>query len=237
MITKETADLSDADFRSGEVILIDKPKRWSSFKVIHELRKITGEKKIGHAGTLDPLATGLLIVCTGKKTKEITSYQDQEKTYTGIILLGKTSPSMDSETEITDIDIPAGISPEDIMAARDSFLGAVMQMPPMYSAIKKNGKNLYVLARKGKVVERAEREIKISRFEITGISLPEISFEITCSKGTYIRVIANDFGVKLGTGGILKELRRVKIGSFSVENALTPDEMREKKLISKDLRL
>jgi tRNA pseudouridine55 synthase len=235
MITKETADLNNADFRSGEVILIDKPYRWSSFKVIHELRKITGEKKIGHAGTLDPLATGLLIICSGKKTKEISNYQGQEKTYKGIILLGKTSPSMDTETEVTDIGIQEAITDAHILSVRDTFLGNILQTPPMYSAIKKNGKNLYLLARKGKIVEREAREINISRFDITRISLPEILFEITCSKGTYIRVIANDFGAKLGTGGILKELRRTRIGTFSVEEALTPQEIREKWTYHKEI--
>jgi tRNA pseudouridine55 synthase len=225
MITKETADLSLADFRTGEVILIDKPVRWSSFKVIHELRKITGERKIGHAGTLDPLASGLLIICTGKKTKEITTYQEQEKTYTGTIELGKTSPSMDSETEITVKEIPS-LNTEDILAVRDTFKGKILQLPPMYSAIKHKGKNLYLLARKGQTVEGTPREVEIMDFEITGIDLPEIHFEITCSKGTYIRVIAHDFGEKLGTGGILTNLRRTKIGNYSVEDALNIEEIR-----------
>ncbi len=223
MITKETIDYSDLDFQSGEVILVDKPFGWSSFKVIHYIRKSIGVKKVGHAGTLDPMATGLLIVCTGKKTKEITKYQDREKTYTGTILLGKSSPSMDLETEIIS-DKPTDYLNEDaVNKVRDGFLGEILQIPPMYSAVKVGGKSLYKLARKGKTVERDPRTVNILKFEIN-ISLPEIFFEIKCSKGTYIRVIADDFGEKLGCGGLLSSLRRTGIGEFSVDDAVSVED-------------
>jgi tRNA pseudouridine55 synthase len=224
MITKASSDFSKFDFQSGEVILIDKPIGWSSFKVVYKIRQATGVKKVGHAGTLDPLATGLLILCTGKKTKEITKYQDAEKTYTGTITLGKSSASMDLETEISSVKSTEGISEEQIFDVRDSFIGKSFQIPPMYSAVKVNGKALYKSARKGKVVERLAREITIYGFEITNVSIPFIDFEIICSKGTYIRSIANDFGGKLGCGGLLSSLRRTKIGSYSVDDAVSTDE-------------
>ncbi len=228
MITKETVDFSNLDFQSGEVLLVDKPAGWSSFKVVHKIRKAAGVRKVGHAGTLDPLATGLLILCTGKMTKEINNYQSQEKTYTGIILLGKSSPSMDLETDITK-ELPVeGITGEDILRVRDLFIGKIMQVPPMYSAVKFQGKSLYKFARKGKSVKREPREVIVSKFEIIKVALPEVHFKIVCSKGTYVRVIANDFGQKLGCGGILSRLRRTKIGSYSVENAINVDEFAEK---------
>jgi len=228
MITKETSNFSNADFKSGEIILIDKPLGWTSFKVVHIIRKITGAKKVGHAGTLDPLATGLLILCTGKKTKEITKYQDGEKIYTGIITLGKKTPSMDLETEIIDEKPVEGINKFDVEKARDSFLGEILQIPPMYSALKVRGKTLYNLARKGKTVKREPRKVNVSKFMINKIDLPDIYFEIICSKGTYIRVIANDLGDKLGTGGVLSSLRRTKIGEFEIENALTVESFERK---------
>lgn len=221
MITKETDDFTSADFKTGEVILIDKPFGWTSFKVVHIIRKITGAKKVGHAGTLDPMATGLLILCTGKKTKEISKFQDGEKTYTGAITLGKKTSSMDLETDIIEEKPVYNIKKEEVEKARDLFLGEILQTPPMYSALKVGGKTLYNLARKGKTVKREPRKIKISKFLITKIMLPDIYFEIVCSKGTYIRVIANDLGEKLGTGGVLTSLRRTGIGEFYVKNALT----------------
>ena len=224
MITRETTDFSNLDFQSGEVILADKPVGWSSFKVVYKIRKAIEVKKVGHAGTLDPLASGLLILCTGKKTKEIDKYQSIEKTYTGTILLGKISPSMDLETEIIKEGSLEGITESKILAVRDSFLGKILQIPPMYSALKFKGKSLYKLARKGKSIERKPREVILSKFEIKNISLPYVDFEITCSKGTYIRVIANDFGEKLGCGGLLKSLRRINIGEYSVENAVKVDD-------------
>lgn len=228
MITKETSNFSGFNFETGESLLIDKPLHWSSFKVVHIIRKITSIRKIGHAGTLDPAATGLLILCTGKKTKEIIQYQDLPKTYTGTITLGKTTPSMDIETAVSNERPITGIDEKNIFSVRDSFTGKIMQLPPMYSAIKHKGKSLYKFARKGKTIERTPREVEIMKFEITGISLPDITFEIVCSKGVYIRVIANDFGEKLGCGGYLTNLRRTAIGDFYVDNALTTEEFEER---------
>jgi len=221
MITKETNDFEKIDFVNGEVILIDKPAGWSSFKVVRKIRQAINVKKVGHAGTLDPAATGLLILATGKKTKSIFEFQALEKTYTGTITLGKISPSMDMETEITSEKPFSHISKEMIYKVRDEFIGSIKQIPPMYSAIKYKGKSLYHLARKGKEVEREPREVVVSNFKITNIDIPNIDFEITCSKGTYIRVIANDFGDKLGCGGLLSSLRRTKIGNYSVDDAFT----------------
>jgi tRNA pseudouridine55 synthase len=224
MIIRKTSDFSSADFKSGEVILIDKPFGWTSFKVVHIIRKITGAKKVGHAGTLDPLATGLLIVCTGKKTKEIIKYQEGEKTYTGIISLGKKTSSMDLETEVIEVKPFSEITNSDIEKVKDSFLGEILQIPPMYSALKVKGKTLYNLARKGKIIKREPRKVQVSKFLIKNIKLPDIEFEITCSKGTYIRVIANDLGEKLGTVAVLSSLRRTNIGDYSVKNALKVEE-------------
>jgi len=228
MITKETNSFTGTDFSAGEVILIDKPSGWTSFKVVHKVRKITGVKKVGHAGTLDPMATGLLILCTGKKTKEINIYQGQEKTYTGIITLGKTTPSMDMETEVIKQSDLAEIAEEEILKTKDKFTGEILQVPPMYSALKVGGKKLYNLARKGKTVKREPRKVTVSEFDITKIDLPDVHFKITCSKGTYIRVIANDFGEELGCGGVLSSLRRAKIGVYSVENSLKIEDFEEK---------
>ena len=220
MITNDTTDYSKFDFDLGQTILIDKPFRWTSFHVVHKIRKAVGVKKVGHAGTLDPLATGLLIICTGKKTKEIVKYQDLEKTYTGIITLGKTTPSMDLETEVTEEKSWENITEEKILKAKEEFTGQIDQIPPMYSAVKYKGKSLYKFARKGKTVNRESRKVFISKFNITKINLPDIYFEISCSKGTYIRVIANDLGINLGCGAVLSSLRRIKIGNYNIENAL-----------------
>ena len=234
MITNETRDFANLDFQTGETILIDKPFKWSSFKVIHEVRKVIGTRKVGHAGTLDPMATGLLIIASGKKTKEISSFQDLEKTYCGSFTLGKTSPSFDTETNVSEGKSYNNISEEEIYSARDFFLGKILQTPPMYSAVKFKGKSLYKIARKGKEVKREPREVNVSKFEIKSISLPDIEFEITCSKGTYIRVIANDFGEKLGCGALLSSLRRTAIGNYSIEKALTVEEfVKEMKAVKK----
>lgn len=228
MISKATNDFGKFDFDNGEVILIDKDADKSSFNIVHRLRKITGVKKIGHAGTLDPKATGLLILCTGKKTKEISKFQDLKKVYSGIITLGKKTSSMDSETETLEEKSTVDITPEKIEEVRKTFLGKIMQLPPMYSAIKHKGKSLYKYARKGVEIERQLREVEIYDFEITKYIEPDVYFKITCSKGTYIRVIADDFGNKLGCGGYLKKLRREAIGEYSVENAYTIDEFEKK---------
>lgn len=219
MITKSIDDFSAVDFYNGEVLLIDKDRGLSSFDVIRKLRKITGVKKIGHAGTLDPEATGLLIVCTAKKTKEIYKYQDLKKTYSGTITLGKTTPSMDGETEFISEACIEGIALDQIEAVRKTFVGKITQLPPMYSAVKHKGKSLYKYARKGKEVERKTREVFVEKFDILKTNLPDIQFRLVCSKGTYVRVIANDFGEKLGCGAYLKNLRREAIGNYSVDDA------------------
>jgi len=221
IITNQTASLSDADFSEGEIILVDKPSGPTSFQIVNKIRKITGVKKVGHSGTLDPKASGLMIVCTGKKTKEMDNFIGLNKTYSGIIRLGLTSPSMDTETECSEIPIPEGIDLNKVLQVRDTFLGEIEQTPPMYSAVKVGGKKLYNLARKGKSIQREPRRIFIEKFDITKIALPDIHFTITCSKGTFIRVIADDFGKRLSTGGLLLELRRTGIGDFRVEEALS----------------
>jgi len=224
MIKKRTNNLSDCDFYSGETVLLDKPQYWTSFDVVSKIRNAVGVKKVGHTGTLDPMATGLLIICTGKKTKEISSFQDLEKTYTGSILLGKRSRSMDLETELIGNEDLSSIKDEDIYDARDKFMGNILQVPPMFSAIKFKGKSLYNIARKGKTIELKPREVNVSKFEILEINKPYVKFEITCSKGTYIRSIANDLGEELGCGGVLSSLRRTAIGNFFVNDALSIDE-------------
>ena len=228
MITKASSDLTHCDYTSGEVVLIDKEKGRSSFNVVHRIRKIVNVKKVGHAGTLDPAATGLLIVCVGKKTKEIYKYQDLEKTYTGTIELGKKTPSMDSETEAISKRSIADVSIERITELKNSFVGEIQQVPPMYSALKHKGRALYKFARQGVTVKRDPRNVTVYEFEILKIGIPEIEFRIRCSKGTYIRVIADDFGEKLGCGGYLKSLRREAIGEYKVDDALTVEEFGKK---------
>ncbi|HEX7356195.1 MAG TPA: tRNA pseudouridine(55) synthase TruB [Ignavibacteriaceae bacterium] len=227
MITKQTKDLQTLNYLDGQVILIDKPVNWTSFNVVSRIRRLTKVKKVGHAGTLDPLATGLLIVCTGKKTKEISDYQAQRKKYTGIITLGKSSPSMDLATEITETDLPDNLNEEKILLVRNKFLGNIEQVPPMFSALKHKGKALYKFARAGKEVKREPRQVEIYSFDIKKIELPEIHFEISCSKGTYIRVIADDFGKEIGCGGVLSLLRRTEIGNFNVDDAFDLEEFTE----------
>lgn len=220
IITNQTKEIPKLNYLDGQVILVDKPVNWTSFDVVNKIRRLIKVKKVGHAGTLDPLATGLLIVCTGKKTKNISEYQAQQKKYVGVITLGKTSPSMDLATEITSFLLPDNLNEEKIFDVRNKFLGKIEQIPPMFSALKHNGKSLYKLARAGKVVQRDPRQVEIFSFDIKKVELPDIYFEITCSKGTYIRVIANDFGVELGCGGVLSSLRRTEIGEFSVDDAV-----------------
>lgn len=232
MISRKTASqLSKESFAKGEAILIDKDYRWSSFKVIHEFRKVVGVRKMGHAGTLDPLATGLLIICSAKMTKTISTFQDLPKVYTGTIYLGKTTPTMDAESQPTEEKSIEGITEEQIREAVLTFTGEIEQVPPMYSAVNHQGKKLYEIARKGKTVHREPRKIHIYRFEITEITLPEVKFEVECSKGTYIRVLANDLGAVLGCGGYLSELRRTAIGEYRVEDAFTIHELRKMPVI------
>ena len=213
---------------NGQVILVDKPLHWSSFQAVNKLKYLLKRKfdlpkkfKIGHAGTLDPLASGLLIVCSGKFTKQITAIQAQAKEYTGTFYIGATTPSYDLETAI-DAHFPIEhISETTIEEARLQFLGEIDQIPPVFSAIKKDGKRLYEHARAGETVEIASRKTTIYEFELTRIALPEIDFRVVCSKGTYIRSLAFDFGKTLHSGAHLTALRRTKIGDYAVENAST----------------
>ena len=214
-------------FIEGKVLLIDKPLEWTSYDVIRKLRKIINIKKIGHAGTLDPLATGLLIVCTGKFTKKINEYMSQEKEYTGTITLGAITPTYDRESEPENEKSLDGLTEEMIKEKTKEFTGEILQTPPIHSAIKQNGKQVYLLARKGIDVILEPRKITIKEFEITDIDLPVISFKVVCTTGTYIRSLANDFGMALGCGGYLSELRRTRIGNFKVENAMSMEEFEE----------
>lgn len=221
--------MTSEDFTNGKVILIDKPLTWTSFQAVNKLKYVLKKKfnlpkrfKIGHAGTLDPLATGLLIICTGKFTKTINEIQAQEKEYTGTIKLGETTPSYDLETEV-DRTFPTGHITEDLLKETLlQFTGEIMQKPPVFSAIKKDGKRLYEHARAGEKVEIEARKTTIYEFELTRIELPEVDFRVKCSKGTYIRSLAYDFGKALNSGGHLTALRRTKIGNYSVEDAVSP---------------
>lgn len=207
------------DFAEGEVLLIDKPLEWTSFDAVKKIRNLSKAKKVGHAGTLDPLATGLLIICTGKKTKTIDGYQAQEKEYTGTFWIGKTSPSFDLETEVSTQSAVGHLRMEDLLVAAKQLTGKIQQIPPMYSAIKQDGERLYELAREGKTVEVKSREVEIKEFEITRFEGDEVGFRIVCSKGTYIRSMARDFGDILKVGATLRSLRRTRIGDFSVNDA------------------
>lgn len=211
-------------FERGQAMLIDKPLDWTSFDVVRKLRRLVRTKKVGHAGTLDPLATGLLIVCTGKFTKRINEYMAQEKEYTGTVTLGAATPTYDLESKPVFVGDHGGLPlsrVNEVIAAR--FLGEILQVPPIHSAIKVGGKRVYELARKGKEVKLEPRPVVISAFEITEFRLPEVDFRVVCSTGTYIRSLANDLGAALGCGGYLSELRRTRIGGFRVEDAMTID--------------
>lgn len=210
---------------TGRVLLVNKPFEWTSFDVVNKLRYRLKMKKIGHAGTLDPLATGLLIICTGKMTKRIEEFMGLEKEYTGKFVLGKTTPSHDLETEITEQKDISTLTVQQINEATLALTGNIQQLPPMHSAIRIGGKRAYQFARKGQEVELQHREVEVKTFEITGINLPEASFRIVCSKGTYIRSIARDFGNALGVGAYLTDLCRTRIGTFRLEDALSIDEI------------
>lgn len=211
----------DYDFAVGAAFLINKPYGWTSFRVVGLLRKLTGIKKIGHAGTLDPMATGLLILCAGKATKQISKFQDQVKSYKATITLGGRTPSYDKETEIIETSDFSHVTHQlTLETIQSHFLGEIEQIPPMYSAIKIGGKTLYKLARKGVEIERQPRKVQIFRCDVISFNKPEITIQVTCSKGTYIRSIANDLGVKLGTLANLSELERTSIGDYTSENAL-----------------
>ncbi|MBP1839316.1 tRNA pseudouridine(55) synthase TruB [Formosa algae] len=218
------------DYLNGQVLLIDKPLHWTSFQAVNklrwEIRQAFNIKKIkvGHAGTLDPLATGLLVICTGKMTKQIDTFQGQIKEYTGTIVLGSTTPSYDLETEINETFPTDHITPKMIHEATKPFIGDIQQYPPVFSAIKKDGKRLYEFARAGVAVDIKPRTIHIAKFEITNISDLNVEFRVVCSKGTYIRSLANDFGKALQSGAHLSVLRRTKIGDFNVADSLSPEQ-------------
>ena len=217
----QVSDEVKATFEAGKVLLIDKPLHWTSFDAVRKIRNSIRIKKVGHAGTLDPLATGLLIICTGKFTKKINEYMAQEKEYTGSFTLGAVTPTFDKESDPEQLKDISGLTHEQIYQATAKFTGQIQQVPPIYSAIKKQGTALYELARRGEAVEPEPRPVFIRLFEITNIELPLVHFKITCSTGTYIRSIANDFGAALGCGGYLSELRRTRIGEFNVDDAMT----------------
>ncbi len=211
------------NFKEGELLLIDKPLHWTSFQVVnkikHALKKAEGKIKVGHAGTLDPLATGLLLIGTGKMTKELQHLQGLEKEYTGVFMLGKTTPSFDGETEVNAEFETAHISEQQILDTAKQFMGAQTQLPPMHSAVQVDGKRLYKLARAGKEIELTPRPIHIYAFEITKIEMPEIHFRVQCSKGTYIRSLAKDFGAALQSGAYLYGLCRTSIGEYLLKDA------------------
>jgi len=221
-------ELSAEDFLNGQLLLIDKPLGWSSFQAVNKLKWAIRKKfqlkkiKIGHAGTLDPLATGLLLICTGKFTKRINELQGQVKEYTGTITLGATTPSYDLETEIDKTFSIATISEEMIREAASQLTGEIEQRPPIFSALKKDGKRLYEYAREGKEVEIKKRFVTVSEFEIVKVQLPNVHFRIVCSKGTYIRSLAHDLGLLLDNGAHLSKLRRTKIGDYIVHTAIDP---------------
>ena len=208
-------------FAEGRMILIDKPLRWTSFDAVRKVRNLVRTKKVGHAGTLDPLATGLLIICTGKFTKKINEYMSQEKEYTGTITLGSITPTYDLESQPQDHQPYAHISTEAIQAAAAVFTGPILQTPPIHSAIKVEGKRVYELARKGVEVKLEPRPVTIHAFDITKVELPMVHFRVVCSTGTYIRSLANDMGQQLGCGGHLSALCRTRIGNFSLTEALS----------------
>ncbi len=216
------------DFEQGQVLLINKPLEWTSFDVVQKLRYIIKIKKIGHAGTLDPLATGLLIICTGKFTKKINEYMAQEKEYTGTFTLGATTPTYDLESEPQNFKPFDHITEEEIKSATLRFTGEIEQIPPAHSAIKVGGKRVYELARQGKEVILEPRKVTIKEFEIVKIELPLIYFRVVCTTGTYIRSLAKDYGEALGCGAYLSSLCRTRIGEFLVTDAQTTQDIQEK---------
>jgi len=227
-------DLSLESILEGQLMLVDKPLEWTSFQVVNKLRWALRKKfklkklKVGHAGTLDPLATGLLLICTGKMTKKISEIQALEKVYTGTITLGATTPSFDLETPFDNHFPIDHITNKQLHQTTKRFTGVIEQYPPLFSAIKKEGKRLYEYARKGESIKIESRKIIINRFDLTQIKLPKVSFYVSCSKGTYIRSLANDFGKALQSGSHLSELRRTGIGQYNVDNALTPKQIIER---------
>ena len=216
-------------FLEGQLLLIDKPLTWTSFQVVNKIRWAIRKEfdikkiKVGHAGTLDPLARGLMLICTGKMTKQIEQFMGMPKTYKGSFRLGTTTPSYDLETSLSEPKPTNHITPKTLEEVRTGFLGKIQQKPPLHSAIKKDGKRLYTLARAGKTTEISPREVQITSFELTDVNVPDIHFYVRCSKGTYIRSLAHDFGQKLGCGAHLTSLKRTAIGSYRLLDALTLD--------------
>ncbi len=211
-------------FEEGRVILINKPLHWTSFDVIRKLRGLIKIRKIGHAGTLDPLATGLLIICTGKFTKKINEYMSQDKEYTGTFILGASTPTYDLESAPQNFKEVGDISIDMLRETTKQFTGEISQVPPIHSAIKQAGKPVYILARKGVDVKLEPRKITVYELEITKVALPRVSFRVVCTTGTYIRSLANDFGTALGCGAYLSSLCRTKIGDFSLDQSMTMNE-------------
>lgn len=221
MIEISNTPLGDGGFEEGRVLLINKPLRWTSFDAVSKIRNLIRIKKVGHAGTLDPLATGLLIICTGKFTKKINEYMAKEKEYTGTFTLGATTPTYDLESEPGNFKSTETITEENIRKATLPFTGEIMQVPPAHSAIKIDGKRVYESARLGIEVKIEPRKVTIKEFEITRIEMPVVHFRVVCTTGTYIRSLANDFGTALGCGAYLSSLCRTRIGDFKVEDAMT----------------
>ena len=217
--------LADFDFEAGEVLLLDKPLTWTSFDVVNKVKGALRLKKVGHAGTLDPLATGLLILCTGRKTKTIDDIQAQEKEYTGTLRLGQTTASADCETPVLDERPFAHLTPAEIEAATWPFVGEIQQTPPLFSAVKIDGKRAYELARQGQTADIKPKTVTVTGFELTRIEGAEVDFRIVCSKGTYVRSLARDLGEALGCGAHLTKLVRTRIGEYRLENALTLDDI------------
>lgn len=223
---KALTNLQEA-FTEGKVLLLDKPLEWTSFDVVAKIRNLIRIKKVGHAGTLDPLATGLLIVCTGKFTKRINEYMGQEKEYVATFTLGARTPTYDLESEPVPVGSPDGVTEEDCVRVALGFTGDILQVPPIYSAIKQGGKPVYIMARKGQDVKLEPRPVTIRAFDILGLRLPEVDVRVVCTTGTYIRSLANDFGAALGCGAYLSALRRTRIGDSRVEDAQTVEEFVE----------
>lgn len=215
-------------YNNGQTLLVDKDLDWTSFDVVKKIKNIIKCKKVGHAGTLDPLATGLLIICTGKNTKKINEIQNQDKVYTGEFILGKSTPSHDLETEFNSQKDIKNITSDRIEEVSKRFIGEQLQRPPKFSAVKVNGKRAYEYARDNEEVKIKEKNINIYEFKITEFNLPNISFKISCTKGTYIRSIARDFGEKLGCGAVLSKLRRTEIGNYNVEDAFKVNNLADK---------
>jgi tRNA pseudouridine55 synthase len=229
MIVRTTGlPTEDAGLPGDAMLLVDKPLGWTSFDVVNKIRAATGIRRVGHAGTLDPLATGLLIVCTGRMTKELGRYTGLEKTYTAVLTLGGTTESYDAATPVVDPRDTSGVSPEMIRDTVASFIGRQTQLPPMWSAVKVGGRRLYRYARTGQTVVRPPREIEIHRITVDRIEMPRVTITVVCSKGTYIRTLAHDIGVRLGCGAYVSALRRTAIGPFDVDQARTVQEITDR---------